>query len=158
MDKKCRILFVCMANICRSPAAEGYFKHLVQNDLNSNFEVESCGIGDWHVGSAYDYNIQEVSRMRGIPLKGTAKQFKLDYLNSFDYIMAADTEVLKILYQHSSTTEQKSKIHLMTAFSPLYKDEDVPDPYCRGGAAFEQVYDIIEDACKGLLNHIIQSQ
>ena len=154
MHKSYRVLFVCMANICRSPAAEGILKHLVQNDPSLSIEVESCGIGDWHVGAEPDFNIQEVSKVRGVTLNGIAKQFKAEYLDEFDYIMAADIEVLKVLYQYSATTEQKSKIHLMTAFSSLYKDEEVPDPYCQGGGAFEHVYDIIEDACQGLLKHI----
>ncbi len=153
-DKFCRVLFVCMANICRSPAAEGIFKHLLQNHPSLKIEVESCGVGDWHIGSEPDLNIQEVSKVRGITLNGVAKQFKIEYLDEFDYIMAADTEVLRILYNYSKTTEQKSKIHLMTAYSSLYKDEQVPDPYCQGGAAFEHVYDVLEDSCQGLLNHL----
>ena len=158
-EKEHRVLFVCMGNICRSPAGEGIFKHLIINqEYSKNFHVESCGIGDWHIGNMPDRRIQEASNARGVYLTSRAQQFKYDFLNRFDYILAADQEVLKNLYQYAKTPEQKAKIFLMTAFSKLYKDQEVPDPYYQADGAFEVVLDILEDSCKGLLKHIRHQQ
>lgn len=153
-NKQIRVLFVCMGNICRSPAGEGILKHLATLDHSLNIDVESCGIGDWHVGQGPDYRIQEASKTRGIFLNGRAKQFINTYFDQFDYVLAADKEVLKYLYHDAKTPQQKAKIYLMTHFSPIYKEEDVPDPYYQGDGAFEQVLDMLEDSCVGLLKHL----
>ncbi|CUI16428.1 low molecular weight protein-tyrosine-phosphatase [Candidatus Protochlamydia naegleriophila] len=151
--KTVRVMFVCMGNICRSPAAEGILKHLAQNESLS-LHVESCGVGDWHVGQAPDRRIQEASKARGIVLTSRAQQFQKDFFDHFDYILVADKEVLKFLYQYARTPEYKAKIALMTEFSSLYKGQDVPDPYYQPGGAFELVLDMLEESCEGLLNHI----
>lgn len=149
-----KVLFVCMGNICRSPAGEGILRHLVQQDQYLKIHVESCGIGDWHIGQAPDWRIQEASKARGIVLTGKAQQFHHRHLDDFDYILAADREVLKFLYHYAKTPDHKAKIHLMTAFGTLYKGQEIPDPYYQPGGAFELVLDMLEDSCHGLLQHI----
>lgn len=152
--KEKRILFVCMGNICRSPAAEGILKHLVKQDLQSAIYVESCGIGDWHLGHAPDRRMQESAKLRGIVLTSRAQQFQRGFFDQFDYILVADKEVLKFLYQYAKTPEHKAKLVLMTEFSPTYKGQDIPDPYYQSGGAFELVMDMLEDCCRGLLDHL----
>lgn len=154
MKKGHRILFVCMGNICRSPAAEGILKHLVQKDPSLHIEVESCGIGDWHLGQGPDQRILAASKLRGIVLTSRAKQFQTHFLDQFDYLLVADREVLKYLYHYAKTPEQKAKIVLMTEFSPAYQGQEIPDPYCEGEGAFDLVLDMLEDACEGLLVHL----
>ena len=85
-----QVLFVCMGNICRSPAAEGIFKHIIHQDPSLNIHVESCGIGDWHIGKGPDDRIQEVLKTRGIALTNLAKQFQYKFFDQFDYILASD--------------------------------------------------------------------
>ncbi len=155
-DNKIKVLFVCMGNICRSPAGEGILKHLVKQDPSLNIQVESCGIGDWHIGQAPDRRIHEASKARGIALTGKAKQFQKSYFDQFDYILAADKEVLKYLYHYAETPEQKAKIALMTAFSANYSGQEVPDPYYLSSGAFDLVLDMLEDACQGLIQSIRQ--
>jgi protein-tyrosine phosphatase len=151
------VLFVCMGNICRSPAGEGILKHLTAHeDPPLAVHVESCGIGDWHLGQAPDWRIQEASKARGIVLTGKAQQFQHSHFDQFDYILAADMEVLKFLYHHAETPDHKAKIHLMTAFSSLYAGQEIPDPYYQTSGAFELVLDMLEESCIGLLQHIRQ--
>jgi protein-tyrosine phosphatase len=154
MVKTIQVLFVCLGNICRSPAAEGILRHLVQKESNLSVHVESCGIGDWHVGQSPDIRTQETAKARGIILTSRAKQFQKEFFDQFDYILVADKEVLAFLYQYAQSTEQKAKIMLMTQFSSIYQGQEVPDPYYQAGGAFELVLDILEDSCVGLLEHI----
>mgnify|MGYP001377391941 CR=1 FL=1 len=144
------VLFVCLGNICRSPAAEGILKELAKKKEIS-LRVESCGLGEWHVGQLADERMCRASSDRGIVLASRAKQFTPEFLDEFDLILALDKSVLAELYLFAKTTEQKSKIHLATSFSTAYKDQDVPDPYYGGRADFDLVLDILEDVCEELL-------
>src|SRR6476660_1394014 len=142
--KEIRVLFVCMGNICRSPAGEAILKHLVRQDPSLNIYVESCGIGDWHIGQPPDKRMQEATKERNISMTGRAQQFRYPFFDSFDYILVADKEVLKYLYQFAKTAEQKAKLFLMTAFSSLYAGQEIPDPYYQPNGAFELVLDMLE--------------
>lgn len=146
-----RILFVCMGNICRSPAGEAILKKITDP---SEIEVESCGIGNWHVGRSADQRMREASQERGFVLNGVAKQFQISFFDTFDYILAADQEVLKYLKNFAKDSLQKSKVFLMTEFSTAHSKKDVPDPYYKSNEAFEEVLDILEEACAGLLSHL----
>lgn len=149
------ILFVCLGNICRSPAAEGIMRHIIQQDPGfKDIHIESCGMGDWHVGQMPDERIRFAAQDRGISLTSRAQQFRLPFFNQFDYILAVDREVLNELFRYARHTEVKAKIHLLSEFSSLYKNEEIPDPYYQGGAAFELVLDMIEDCCQGLAEHL----
>lgn len=158
IEKEVQVLFVCMGNICRSPAGEGILKHLIKQQPGLNIQVASCGIGDWHIGRPADRRMQEACQARGIALTSLAQQLQKEFLDQYDYILVADQEVLKYLYHCAKTPEQKAKIFLMTAFSPIYQGQEVPDPYYQANGAFELVLDMLEDACRGLLKHIHQNQ
>lgn len=157
-SKPKRILFVCMGNICRSPAAEGVFKHILSKELISSIDVKSCGIGDWHLGQAPDKRMQESAKARGIALTSRAQQFELAFFDDFDYILVSDHEVMKFLYDYAKTPLHKAKLSLMTEFSSNYKGQEVPDPYYEPGAAFDLVLDMLEDSCEGLLKHISEKE
>lgn len=151
------ILFVCMGNICRSPAAEGMLRDMIYQDPDLKHKVitvQSCGLGSWHVGNLPDQRMQEAINRRGIILTSRAQKFKTDFFQQFNFILAADHEVLNSLYTYANTAEDKAKIHLITAFSESYFNQEVPDPYYSGEAGFEQVLDMLEDSCAGLINHI----
>lgn len=149
------ILFVCLGNICRSPAAEGVLRHLIEQDPRlKDIVIESCGIGDWHVGQLPDERMRNSAKGRGIILSSRAQQFKSEFLDRFDYILAADNEVLRDLYRFARNPEHKAKIHLITEFSASYKGEEIPDPYFGGEGGFELVLDMIEDSCEGLIKQL----
>lgn len=153
------VLFVCMGNICRSPAAEGVMKEKLSEEMfGHQVNVESCGLGDWHLGQLPDYRMREAAKNRGVLLTSRAQQFKPHFFERFDYILASDQEVADVLYSYAITADQKSKISLMTAYSRCYLNEEVPDPYYRGDGAFEQVLDMLEDACDGLLEEIAKKK
>ena len=154
--KEISVLFVCLGNICRSPAGEGILKFLSQKDPLLDLHVESCGIGDWHVGQGPDRRMQEAAMKRGIHLSSRAQQFQERFFDLFDYILVADKEVLKWVYHQAKTAEQKAKIHLMTAFSTLYIGQEVPDPYYKPNGAFDLVLDMLEESCRGLIRTIHQ--
>lgn len=148
------VLFVCLGNICRSPAAEGILRHLAAKDAIKELVVESCGIGAWHVGQLPDERMRHASKNRGFYLESRAQQFTYAFYDRFDLILAADREVLNALIQHAQLPEHKTKIKLITHFSSCYPDEEIPDPYYRGDSGFEQVLDMIEDSCHGILEHL----
>jgi len=155
-NKITRILFVCMGNICRSPAAEGVLKNLVNQKSYKGYHIASCGVGDWHVGKPPDKRMQETANNRGIFLTGRAQQFEINFFDEFDYILVSDREVLKTLHQYAKIPEHKAKLFLMTEFCARYKGQEVPDPYYEPEVAFDLVLDMLEDACSGLLEHVHQ--
>ncbi len=152
------ILFVCLGNICRSPAAQGILSHMISKEKGGITRVESCGLGDWHVGQLPDERMREAAELRGVILTSRAQKFHHNFFEEFDYILAADFEVLHDLQRHAIKPEHKAKIHLITAFSKMYKNEKVPDPYYGGHADFDLVLDMLEDSCTGLLEHIKENK
>lgn len=149
------VLFVCLGNICRSPAAEGVLRHMILNDPElQEMEIRSCGMGSWYTGQLPDDRIRSAAKARGIDLISRAQLFQPRFLEEFDYIFAADHEVLHHLYRYAKTPEEKSKIHLFTAFSSCYPNQVIPDPFYQGDAAFDYILDIIEDSCEGFISHL----
>lgn len=150
-----KVMFVCLGNICRSPAGEGVLRYLAEKDnMLSDLTIASCGIGDWHIGHPPDSRIREAARARGVTLNTKAKPFVPNYLEEFDYILAADESVREHLLKYAKNPEQTAKVYFMTAFAKAYKNIPVPDPYYEGDGAFEHVLDILEDSCQGLLDEI----
>jgi protein-tyrosine phosphatase len=154
-----RLLFVCMGNICRSPTAEGTMKHvLLEAGLDSRVEVDSAGTGAWHVGSSADPRSQAAARRRGIDLDSIARQVTHEDLDSFDLILAADTANQRdLLALAGEDPERRAKIRLLREFdqaSVETGDLDVPDPYYGGADGFDDVLDLVDAACRGLLAEI----
>lgn len=149
------VMFVCLGNICRSPAGEGMLLHLVENgNYSIDLTVASSGIGDWHLGQLPDARMRRAAQERGITLSTRARLFKIEDFQEYDYILAADEEVLNDLYHYAESPGDKSKVHLITVFSSSYKNEEIPDPYYGGRADFDLVLDMLQDACEGLLLEI----
>jgi protein-tyrosine phosphatase len=148
------ILFVCLGNICRSPAAEGILRHLLTKHPDLEIRIESCGIGDWHKGQLPDQRMRQAASDRGVTLASRAQQFRPEFFDEFDDILAMDKEVLHDLYRHAKTPEHKSKVHLLTEFSTTYRDEEIPDPYYGSRADFDLVLDMLEDSCEEFIQRI----
>lgn len=147
------VLFVCLGNICRSPAAEGVLRNMAilkSKDLH----IRSCGLGSWHEGQLPDARMQDAAKRRGLVLSSRAQEFRMDFFDRFDYILAADHKVLNSLYKYAKVPEHKAKVHLITSFSPSYHNQEIPDPFYGGDPMFEMVLDMLEDACEGFLSHI----
>ncbi len=148
-------MFVCLGNICRSPAAEEILrKKGKEAGMDEFLHVESSGIGDWHIGALADSRMRESAASRGYILTKRAQKFHSSLFDHYDYILAADQSVLHELQHLAKTPEEKAKIHLITEFSKPYYQQDVPDPYYNGLQAFEGVLDILESSVDGLITHI----
>lgn len=150
-----RVLFVCLGNICRSPTAEGVFRALAEREgLAGRIEVDSAGVGSWHVGSPPDRRAQRAARRRGIDLSGQrARQAEAQDFRRFDYVVAMDPANRRELERLCPPGEEH-RLHLLMDFAPELGRRDVPDPYYGGAGGFEAVLDMIERASQGLLAHI----
>ncbi|HEY2899461.1 MAG TPA: low molecular weight protein-tyrosine-phosphatase [Polyangia bacterium] len=159
-----RLCFVCLGNICRSPTAEAVMRHLVkQAGVEDQIAITSAGTGDWHLGEPRDQRSQAMGRARGIPLSGVARQFTAASFAGCDYVLAMDASNRKALLAMAPNDEARAKITLLRAFEPGAPDDhaaaaDVPDPYYGGPGGFEQVFDICQAACAGLLAHVRREQ
>jgi protein-tyrosine phosphatase len=155
MQEKVRVLFVCMGNICRSPTAEGVFRDLVsQLDLHSKIESDSAGTHAYHIGEQPDRRAQLAAKERGIDLSDLrARHVSLTDYETFDYILAMDNDNYNILISQSPA-HAKPKIKLFMDFAKRRSEQEVPDPYYGGQPGFDIVYDMVEDASKGLLEDI----
>lgn len=152
MNKK-RILFVCLGNICRSPSAEAVFTGMVnKKGLSDQFEIDSAGTGGWHVGEPADRRMQKHAVKRGYDLTSISRKFnpEMDF-DRFDLIIGMDDENALSLKNMARSEDDLRKIKKMTDFSKEWSYTEVPDPYYGGEDGFELVLDLLEDACKGLL-------
>ena len=153
-----RVLFVCLGNICRSPTAEGVMRSLVREEgLMEIVEVDSAGTGGWHVGSPPDRRATAAARARGITLEGFARQVSREDLDDFDLVLAMDRSNMRELRQLARGEEERAKVRLLREFDPASLqdgDLEVPDPYYGARGGFEEVLDLVQAACEGLLARI----
>jgi protein-tyrosine phosphatase len=150
------ICFVCLGNICRSPTAEAVMRHLVaEAGLGDRIRVDSAGTGDWHIGEPRDRRSQAVGRKRGIPLSGAARQFVAGDFDAYDHVIAMDKSNRAELLRMARNDADRAKVRLLRSFDPTAPaDADVPDPYYGGPSGFDDVFDICERACRGLIEHL----
>ena len=153
-----KILFVCLGNICRSPAAEAIFKRKIKDrDLENLFVVDSAGTGGWHVGNLADPRMREKASSRGIELTSRSRQIEENDLYEFDHILVMDKDNLhavKSLIQDKKDLVN-SKIKLILSYSKESQLDEVPDPYYGGQNGFDQVLDLLDIAIDGLIDSLI---
>lgn len=151
-----RVLFVCLGNICRSPLAEGVFRHLAERSgVAEEIVVDSAGTGAWHVGEPPDERATAVAKARGVALKGRARRIEPVDLAEFDYVLAMDRDNLSHIEGMRRTHGGEARVLLFRHFDPEADgDADVPDPYWGGARGFEEVYDMVHRTCAALLSHL----
>ncbi|HET8700258.1 MAG TPA: low molecular weight protein-tyrosine-phosphatase [Nitrococcus sp.] len=150
-----RVLFVCMGNICRSPTAEGIFRHLVKSSGVAHLiETDSAGTHDYHIGRPPDPRAMAAAARRGIDI-GDLRARMVDDLDfsSFDWILAMDSSNLAWL-QARAPAESRERIHAFLDFAPALMECEVPDPYFGSRDGFDYVLDLVEEAARGLLQAI----
>lgn len=154
--KKIRLLFVCLGNICRSPAAEGIMAGIVlKNELQEFIEVDSAGTSGWHEGELPDERMRDHGEKRGYDFCSRARKFRKADFDNFDYIIVMDANNYRSIKSLAAENEQLKKVHLMTEFSVQFAAQGhIPDPYYGHSSGFELVLDLLEDACEGLLQVI----
>lgn len=154
-DKK-RVLFVCLGNICRSPAAQAVFEDTVRREGRADrFEVDSAGMGSWHVGDLPDRRMRVHARNRGYDLQHRARQFRTSDFDDFDVIVAMDDSNYNDMRRMARTVEDQNKLVKMGDYITAHPNYDyIPDPYYEGSEGFELVLDLLEDSTRNLFNQL----
>lgn len=151
-----RVLFVCLGNICRSPAAEGVMRALIdQNGESALWEIDSAGTGGWHVGQLPDQRMRLHARRRGLELTHHCRQVREADFSRFDWIVGMDSQNIADLRALAPTPADERKILPMGRFlDPQTGYDHVPDPYYEGSEGFELVLDLLRDGCARLRRFI----
>jgi protein-tyrosine phosphatase len=153
--KPFRVLFVCMGNICRSPAAEIVFRRQVDDaGLSNAIHIDSAGTIGYHAGKGPDPRMADTLRRRGYDIAGRSRQVTAEDLREFDLLLAADQENLADLCRLDRSGAHREKLRLLVEYCLEREASHVPDPYYGGQHGFEEVADLVEDACQGLLDSL----
>ena len=147
---------MCLGNICRSPTAEGVFRHLVaEAGLTAKFEIDSAGTADYHSGDAPDHRARAAGRRAGIVIDGAARPFMRSDFARFDHVIAMDASNVRDLGYMAPSPEAATKIRLLRSFDPeAEQGAPVPDPYYGDDAGFDHVLELCRVACRNLLAEI----
>ena len=152
------ILFVCLGNICRSPAGENVMRNLLeQAGLANVVSCDSAGVLGYHTGDAPDARMCAAGRRRGLPMTGVARQVHQSDFERFDLILAMDDSNYSAL-QRLADDQHRHKVQRFCEWCERFEVNEVPDPYYGGPEGFEHVLDLLEDGCNQLLQHIQQSR
>lgn len=151
------VLFICLGNICRSPAAEGIMKAKVEEKgLVSQFYIDSAAIGPWHVGQLPDSRMRRCGAAHGYCFDSHARQFDKSDFAKFDYIVVMDNDNYRAITRMASSDEEREKVVCMASYLRQHRDyTTVPDPYYGDESDFELVITLLEDALEGLIEEII---
>jgi protein-tyrosine phosphatase len=156
-DRPVRVLFVCWGNICRSPTAEALFRRMVDDaGLAAAIEIDSAGTSAEHAGDRPDRRAVAEAARRGLDLRGQrARKVRPDDWDRFDLLLVADTPVERNLVRMAPDDRRRAKVHRMTDFGPdAGRVDEVPDPYYGGPDGFSHVYEVLDRACRGLLDRL----
>lgn len=153
---KQRLLFICLGNICRSPAADGIMHHLVEaRGLTDDFYIDSAGIGSWHVGQLPDYRMRRCGERHGYVFDHRARQFSATDFDRFDLIAVMDHENYHDVARQARSAADRQKIIRMSDYLRHHPGQQtVPDPYYGDDRDFEFAVELLEDACEGLLDEL----
>ena len=159
INNKYKVLFVCLGNICRSPAAQGIFEHYVrENGMTDKIEADSAGTYSGHRGELPDRRMRNAALYRGFALTHLARPVSsLDFLD-FDLLIAMDDQNYEDLMHLAPSVEATHKIHRMSEFLKVRKMSYIPDPYYMGVEGFSLVLDLLEDGCKNLYDTIVKAE
>lgn len=154
-----KLLFVCLGNICRSPSAENIMNHLIEKGgLSGSIICDSAGTSSYHIGSPPDSRMSAAAFQKlQIKLRGKARQFHKSDFDNFDLILAMDRENYEDILSLDRTGKYHQKVRLICDFCSRHTLKEVPDPYYGGVEGFNQVIDLLVDACEGLLKHVSES-
>jgi protein-tyrosine phosphatase len=150
-----KLLFVCLGNICRSPAAENIMNYLIEKEgLGDKILCDSAGTAGYHIGSPPDSRMNAAATKRGIPLQGEARQFTRADFEDFDLILAMDKSNYRDILSLDQTGIYQEKVKLMCDYARHHTEKEVPDPYYGGREGFERVIDLLLDSCGSLLEEV----
>ncbi len=145
-----RILMVCLGNICRSPLAEGILQNKIQQ-RQLDWEVESAGTGNWHIGEPPDPRSVQIARQYGIDITAQrARQFNSKDFSQYDLILAMDTSNHNNILHMAGSEEERQKVRMIMNYVNPERSQSVPDPYWNDDG-FEQVFRMLDEACERLI-------
>ncbi|MEE1338063.1 MAG: low molecular weight protein-tyrosine-phosphatase [Muribaculaceae bacterium] len=155
-NKKYKVLFVCLGNICRSPAAQGVMQRMIdERGLTDRFYLDSAGTYGGHAGELPDRRMRVHAQKRGYNLTHRSRRVTGSDFEDFDLIVAMDASNKYNLENMAATVEESQKIVMMADYIRHYEHYDhIPDPYYEGAEGFELVLNLLEDACEELLNQL----
>jgi len=154
-EKPIAILFVCMGNICRSPAAECLMRSLLEEkQLEKLFTIDSAGTGNWHAGNKPDRRMRKAAKLAGKTIEGSARQVQESDFSEFDWIFCMDNDNYANLISMGANPE---KTHLLLEFVSHQTITEVPDPYYGGSDGFTNVINLIDGAVCDLIDHLIST-
>ncbi len=154
-----KLLFVCLGNICRSPAAENIMNYLLQQEkpqLSSEITCDSAGTWGYHAGSPPDRRMIQAAAERGLVFIGASRKLQKSDLEDFDLILAMDRDNYYDILTLDAHGKYQHKVKMMCDYCTKYTLKEVPDPYYGGKEGFNQVIDLLFDACDGLLQELKQ--
>ena len=153
-----RILFVCLGNICRSPAAEGIFNHLIlEHGLGKSVSCDSAGIVGYHEGQGAYPKMKKTALRRGYDLTSISRPVRSKHdFEAFDLLIGMDDQNIADLTRMAPDAKARAKIRKMTEFCTMHTHTTVPDPYYGETRDYELVIDLLEDACQGLIKTITE--
>ena len=159
INNKYKVLFVCLGNICRSPAAQGVFEHIVrENGMSDRIEADSAGTYSGHRGELPDRRMRNAALYRGYALTHRARPVSsLDFLD-FDLVIAMDDQNYEDLMHLAPSVEATHKIRKMASVLKTHKISYIPDPYYMGAEGFALVLDLLEEGCQNLYDAIIKAE
>lgn len=149
-----RILFVCLGNICRSPAGENTMRDLLQREGITGISVDSAGTAGYHIGKRPDSRMSATLEQRGIAVTGRARQFTKKDFENFDLIIPMDEENRRDILRLARHESDRAKIQPFMTFCQRFTNPEVPDPYYGGPEGFELVADIVADGCKAIFSSL----
>lgn len=150
-----KICFVCLGNICRSPTAEGIFRHLVnERGLQSYFFIDSAGTSAYHIGEKANSKSRQVAEQYGVELLSRARRLEPGDLDEFDLILAMDPENYNDILRLAPGSGYSHKVKLIREFDPQPGNKSVPDPYYGGMDGFQNVFEVLRRSCEPLLDEL----
>ncbi|MEM9079517.1 MAG: low molecular weight protein-tyrosine-phosphatase [Verrucomicrobiota bacterium] len=149
-----RLLFVCLGNICRSPAGENTMRHLLRENNITDLSLDSAGTAGYHIGKGPDPRMSATLRDRDIRVTGSARQFSKSDFDDFDLILAMDEDNRRDILRLARNDADRAKVQPFMSFCSDFTNSEVPDPYYGGQDGFELVADIMLDGCHGILKHL----
>ena len=155
--KKISVLFVCLGNICRSPAAEAIFINLIsKKGLTDRFIVDSAGTGSWHIGKKSDIRMRIAAEKRNVKILSRARQINSSDFEIFNYILTMDNSNFNNVkdLKNRNNLSNFANIKKIQDYRSAFELKEVPDPYFGGEEGFDDVLDILEDSVSGFLKSI----
>ena len=147
-----KILFVCLGNICRSPAGENIFRHATRKaGVEAQFTIDSAGTAAWHTGKSPDARMTETLTSRGVEVTGKARQIQPTDLTEFDLILTMDDENHTNVKKLDPSGMYSDKIQKFTSYCLHHNEQEVPDPYYGGQDGFDLVANMLEDGSSSLI-------